>query len=60
VVSRAGVGFDGARLGLRGLRLREPFIDFVATTERRFDVIVVDSTDPIGPGPAGRDGCTSR
>jgi len=26
--------------------------DFVATTERRFDVIVVDSTDPIGPGAA--------
>jgi spermidine synthase len=26
--------------------------DFVATTDRRFDVIVVDSTDPIGPGAA--------
>ena len=26
--------------------------DFVATTERRFDVVVVDSTDPIGPGAA--------
>jgi spermidine synthase len=26
--------------------------DFVATAERRFDVIVVDSTDPIGPGAA--------
>ena len=26
--------------------------DFVASTERRFDVIVVDSTDPIGPGAA--------
>jgi spermidine synthase len=25
---------------------------FVATTDRRFDVIVVDSTDPIGPGAA--------
>jgi spermidine synthase len=25
---------------------------FVATTDRRFDVIVVDSTDPIGPGTA--------
>ena len=24
--------------------------DFVATTEERFDVVVVDSTDPIGPG----------
>ena len=24
--------------------------DFVATTEARFDVVVVDSTDPIGPG----------
>src|SRR5215472_16023789 len=23
---------------------------YVATTERRFDVIIVDSTDPIGPG----------
>ena len=26
--------------------------DFVGTTDRRFDVIVVDSTDPIGPGAA--------
>jgi spermidine synthase len=26
--------------------------DFVATSERRFDLIVVDSTDPIGPGEA--------
>ena len=26
--------------------------DFVATTDHRFDVIVVDSTDPIGPGAA--------
>ena len=26
--------------------------DFVATVDRRFDVIVVDSTDPIGPGAA--------
>ena len=26
--------------------------EFVATAERRFDVIVVDSTDPIGPGAA--------
>jgi spermidine synthase len=25
---------------------------FVATSDRRFDVIVVDSTDPIGPGAA--------
>ncbi|WP_040620308.1 polyamine aminopropyltransferase [Rhodovulum sp. PH10] len=25
-------------------------MDFVATTERRFDVIIVDSTDPQGPG----------
>jgi len=24
-------------------------VDFVAETERRFDVIIVDSTDPIGP-----------
>ena len=24
--------------------------EFVAATERRFDVIIVDSTDPIGPG----------
>jgi spermidine synthase len=24
--------------------------DFVASTDRRFDVLVVDSTDPIGPG----------
>ncbi len=26
--------------------------DFAATSERRFDLIVVDSTDPIGPGEA--------
>ncbi|MDX1580410.1 MAG: polyamine aminopropyltransferase [Alphaproteobacteria bacterium] len=26
--------------------------DFVATTEESFDVIIVDSTDPIGPGEA--------
>jgi spermidine synthase len=26
--------------------------DFVARTDQRFDVIVVDSTDPIGPGAA--------
>lgn len=25
-------------------------IDFMATTDRKFDVIVIDSTDPIGPG----------
>ncbi len=25
-------------------------MNFVATTDRRFDVIIVDSTDPIGPG----------
>jgi spermidine synthase len=25
-------------------------MDYVATTERRFDVIIVDSTDPMGPG----------
>lgn len=26
--------------------------DFVAGTERRFDLIIVDSTDPVGPGAA--------
>ena len=26
--------------------------DYVASTERRFDVVIVDSTDPIGPGEA--------
>lgn len=26
--------------------------DFVATTDQRFDLVVVDSTDPIGPGEA--------
>lgn len=26
--------------------------DFVARTERRFDLILVDSTDPVGPGAA--------
>ena len=25
-------------------------VEFVATTERRFDVVIVDSTDPHGPG----------
>ncbi len=25
-------------------------IEFMATTDRRFDLIVIDSTDPIGPG----------
>lgn len=25
-------------------------MDYVATTKRRFDVIIVDSTDPMGPG----------
>src|SRR5215470_1998250 len=25
-------------------------MDYVATTNRRFDVIIVDSTDPMGPG----------
>lgn len=25
-------------------------VDFVAQTDRRFDVIIIDSTDPIGPG----------
>ncbi|TCS63028.1 polyamine aminopropyltransferase [Varunaivibrio sulfuroxidans] len=25
-------------------------LDYVATSQRRFDVIIVDSTDPIGPG----------
>ncbi len=25
-------------------------VDFAATTDRRFDVIIIDSTDPIGPG----------
>jgi spermidine synthase len=25
-------------------------MEFVATTDRRFDVIIVDSTDPVGPG----------
>ncbi len=26
--------------------------DYVATTDRRFDLVIVDSTDPIGPGEA--------
>lgn len=25
-------------------------VEFVATTERKFDVVIIDSTDPIGPG----------
>ena len=27
-------------------------VEFVAATDRRFDVVLVDSTDPIGPGAA--------
>ncbi|MFZ3032632.1 MAG: polyamine aminopropyltransferase [Parvibaculum sp.] len=38
--------FDDARLDL----VFEDGTKFVAETEERFDVIIVDSTDPVGPG----------
>lgn len=38
--------FDDPRLDL----IFEDGTKFVAETERRFDVIIVDSTDPVGPG----------
>ncbi|MFP6697095.1 MAG: polyamine aminopropyltransferase [Alphaproteobacteria bacterium] len=41
-----GQAFDDPRVELR----IEDGAKFVAETDRRFDVIIVDSTDPIGPG----------
>ncbi|MDO2058624.1 polyamine aminopropyltransferase, partial [Escherichia coli] len=38
--------FDDPRLNL----VIDDGMRFVATTEERFDVIISDSTDPIGPG----------
>ena len=43
-----GAGFEDPRLDLVIADGRE----FAATTDQRFDLIVVDSTDPIGPGEA--------
>ncbi|MEX2523643.1 MAG: polyamine aminopropyltransferase [Gammaproteobacteria bacterium] len=40
--------FDDPRLNL----VISDGAEFVATTDERFDVIIVDSTDPIGPGEA--------
>lgn len=45
-VSRGG--FDDPRLEL----VIQDGKDFVANTDRRYDLIIVDSTDPIGPGEA--------
>ena len=41
-----GAAFDDPRTDLRF----EDGAKFLAETERRFDLIIVDSTDPIGPG----------
>jgi len=38
--------FDDPRLDL----VFADGVDFVRTTEKRFDVVIIDSTDPIGPG----------
>lgn len=44
--SISGDAFDDPRLDL----LFADGVDFVRTTEKRFDVAIIDSTDPIGPG----------
>ena len=41
-----GSAFDDPRLELRF----EDAVDYVAGTDRRFDVVIIDSTDPVGPG----------
>lgn len=46
--SIAGAAFDDARTRL----VVDDGIKFVQTTQERFDVILVDSTDPKGPGVA--------
>lgn len=38
--------FDDTRLDL----VFADGVDFVKTTEKRYDVVIIDSTDPIGPG----------
>ena len=42
----SGDAFDDERLDL----IIDDGVGFVAETDRRFDVILVDSTDPVGPG----------
>ncbi len=44
--SLSGGAFDDPRLDL----VIADGAEFVDTTDRRFDVIIIDSTDPIGPG----------
>ena len=44
--SVCGAAFDDPRTEL----IIGDGIDFVETTQQRFDVIIVDSTDPVGPG----------
>lgn len=44
--SISGDAFDDPRLDL----VFADGVDFVRTTEKRFDIAIVDSTDPIGPG----------
>lgn len=44
----SGAAFDDPRLDL----VFADGLDFVRTSAPRFDVIIVDSTDPIGPGEA--------
>ncbi len=44
----SGDAFDDGRLDL----IIGDGVGFVAETDRRFDVILVDSTDPVGPGKA--------
>ncbi|MGD8267525.1 MAG: polyamine aminopropyltransferase [Desulfobacterales bacterium] len=40
--------FDDSRVDV----LIDDGLHFMQTTERRFDVVIIDSTDPIGPGEA--------
>lgn len=43
-----GCGYDNPKVELR----TEDGIKYVQTTDERFDVILVDATDPVGPGVA--------
>ena len=44
--SISGNAFDDPRLDL----VFADGVDFVSNTEKRFDIAIIDSTDPIGPG----------
>ncbi len=44
--SISGDAFDDPRLDL----VFADGVDYVLTTEKRFDIAIIDSTDPIGPG----------